>query len=315
MNFNQEYYQSLPQHNIEQIEFLLYQYDSGSINKEMFFEEVRQIIGDEGAALFFNINQEQEIKTEKLVDVIEYSGVDLKRETDIFNRESVRNLRVYDEHSFVREREAGRLDELSELLDRDLFSDYIQKLTNSRQIGTNANAVEYLFKGLKSKLCDLIEKADFASKIRTDYIKHQFDLKLVELNDVKKQLFVLEEEDKIAMEDLRRKNPAELEVASEIKPEYKEREDVLIKKKTANILALEALGSKKTDFMNFEDELISETETGKNYPLVNLFSDENINEMERKIKTRRITLEDMLFVFENDPRYEKSLFVMQHYFK
>lgn len=314
MNLNQEFLKTLPPHISSEIDILIYKLQNEIINIDEFYQDIGQLIGDDGLNNLFNNIKGKDIKTEKLVDVIEYSGVDLKRETDIFNKDSVKQLREYDDsYLFETDGDIENNYELDELLDINLFSDYLQKLCNSRQIGIKAECIKYFFKGLKNKLSEIIEKADFASKIRTDYVKQQFNLQLKELNDVKKQLFVLEEEDKLAMTNLREKNPIELEDVIEIKPEHKEREDVLIKKKMANTLALEALGSKKTEFIDFEDESL--TETKKNYPLVNLFNEESINEMERKIKTRRITVEDIIFVLENDPNYEKSLFVIQHYFK
>lgn len=314
MNLNQEFLKTLPPHISSEIDILIYKLQNEIINIDEFYQDIGQLIGDDGLNNLFNNIKGKDIKTEKLVDVIEYSGVDLKRETDIFNKDSVKQLREYDDsYLFETDGDIENNYELDELLDINLFSDYLQKLCNSRQIGIKAECIKYFFKGLKNKLSEIIEKADFASKIRTDYVKQQFNLQLKELNDVKKQLFVLEEEDKLAMANLREKNPIELEDVIEIKPEHKEREDVLIKKKMANTLALEALGSKKTEFIDFEDESL--TETKKNYPLVNLFNEESINEMERKIKTRRITVEDIIFVLENDPNYEKSLFVIQHYFK
>ena len=253
----------------------------------------------------------EKTKTEKLVDVIEYSGVDLKKETDIFNRDSVKQLRDYDDAYILDDYEHN--DELEELLDISDFSDFLQKLCNSRQIGIRAECIQYFSKGLKSKLLEVIEKADFASKIRTDFVIQQFNVKVQELNDIKKQLYVLEEEERAGLENLRKNNPNELEDVTVEKPEMKEREDVLIKKKQANTLALQALGSKKTEFLDFDDDL--NQHNGSDYPHVNLFGEQAIKEVERNIKTRRITVEDVLFVLESDPKYEKSLFVIQHYFK
>ena len=310
MMVNQEFLKSLPPNLCAEIELLIYKLSQEIITADEFYKEMTTLVDHRTLDKLLNI-EGKDIKTEKLVDVIEYSGVDLKKETDIFNRDSVKQLRDYDDAYILDDYEHN--DELEELLDISDFSDFLQKLCNSWQIGIRAECIQYFFKGLKSKLLEVIEKADFASKIRTDFVIQQFNVKVQELNDIKKQLYVLEEEERAGLENLRKNNPNELEDVTVEKPEMKEREDVLIKKKQANTLALQALGSKKTEFLDFDDDL--NQHNGSDYPHVNLFGEQAIKEVERNIKTRRITVENVLFVLESDPKYEKSLFVIQHYFK
>ena len=90
-----------------------------------------------------------------------------------------------------------------------------------------------------------------------------------------------------------------------------EREDLLIKKRMSNTVALAALGGSQKLWMSMCDTTNNkESET----QLRSLYSPYDEKEHEKRVKDRTLTMGDFLFVLEHDRRYNKSIITIQQYF-
>ncbi|EJW03737.1 hypothetical protein EDEG_01975 [Edhazardia aedis USNM 41457] len=87
-----------------------------------------------------------------------------------------------------------------------------------------------------------------------------------------------------------------------------EREDLIVKKRMSNSVALAALGSKKFNWMdeasNSEKESVMES----------LYAPYDDKEFLEKVRDRTVTHEDFMYVLEHDKRYNKSIFTIGQYF-
>ncbi|KRH91911.1 TATA box binding protein (TBP)-associated factor, RNA polymerase II, partial [Pseudoloma neurophilia] len=121
-------------------------------------------------------------------------------------------------------------------------------------------------------------------------------------NDIKRQLFVLEQIEKNGIEKM-------LDLKQEVvKKKIMEREDLLVKKRLSNSVAMAALGQKKL----WSTEKKEKT---KKPQFLSIYSPYNEKEIEKKINQRKIILEDYIFIMERDKRYNKSIFIIKEYFK
>ncbi|KAF7684099.1 Transcription initiation factor TFIID subunit 4 [Astathelohania contejeani] len=287
------------------------------LNKEkspnQFFVQCRELLGTEDFNnLFIRGTQGHKehpasahsAKTEYLHDIIQYAGVDLKEEADNIVKDNVERI------GHVYRYEEDRAARLDSLLNVDLFVEYVNRLSYMRGIKVSNECYEALFKGLRRKLLDLLDRMNQASRIRVDALRSEFVIKVC--NDTKRQLWVLEEAEKKAMEKLKiKRSDGEDEQKKKIRKTIQEREDLIIKKRMSNSVALAALGIQQKSWMNIDNTVtVKENDT----PFQSLFAPFNEKEFERKIKNRTITVQDLIYVFSRDKRYNKSIFTIQQYF-
>ncbi|KAI5177594.1 hypothetical protein PAEPH01_2484, partial [Pancytospora epiphaga] len=90
-----------------------------------------------------------------------------------------------------------------------------------------------------------------------------------------------------------------------------EREDLLIKKRQSNTIAMAAMGLKQKSWMN-----VGALKTGEESCKFNsIYSPFDEKAFDERVKNCIITMKDFLYVLERDKRYNKSIFLIQHYFK
>ncbi|KAM0675809.1 hypothetical protein GVAV_000584 [Gurleya vavrai] len=302
---NNNFLESLPQEEKEIIEDLYQQVLDNEISKQDFFNKVRELIGSQNLLHLFNKSQETQIKTDHLQDIIQYAGVDLKEEQENITRDAeIYREMAYDSVNYDLEDYNSTAESL---LNVQLFVEFINRIILARGMKINDEAYQTTFMVLKRKICDFIDKLVEASKIRVDASRNEFNL-LVE-NDIRRQLWVLEQNEQREMEKLKFKRDDD-EHKKKIKKTVQEREDLLIKKRMSNTVALAALGSKQKSWMSFGEESIKENET----PFHSLYSPFDEKEQDRKVFDRVINMQDFLYVLEHDKRYNKSIITIQQYF-
>jgi hypothetical protein len=245
-----------------------------------------------------------DVKTEQLQDIIQYSGVDLKEEAENIVKESEHHLG----NSYSEEVDYRNM--LESLLNPELFVEYVNNLVGIRGMKISKECYYTLFMALKRKLLDMIEKMIEISKIRVDMPRTEYIIKIE--NDIRRQLWCLEENEKREMEKLfYKKGDNEDEEKKKIKKTVQEREDLIIKKRLSNNVALAALGSQHKSWMSVGDVTsVVEKET----PFQSLYAPFNEKEQERKVRERSITMADFIYVLEHDKRYSKSIFTIGNYF-
>lgn len=284
---NKEVLESLPPQQRKTIEKLYMSVIRNEITPDEFFAECNAYLGN---AIFEQLfPTEKEIKTEKLSDIIEYSGVNLKEEMEMMK--GMENMEYMYQDTDIKT-------EMEYIVDSDLFTDFIKSIVSSRSISITTDAVKYLFYALRRYLIDLIEKIDRACYFRVDPGKLKYNLKME--NDIKRQLWYLDEREKKDMLNFKESEKKEKKV-------IQEREDLLIKKRLSNTVALAALGSQKKSWM--DADVVEDNQ------FLSLYAPVDEREIEKKINNRRLTMDDFLFVFERDKRYSKSIFTVQLYYK
>lgn len=299
---------TLPPHIQVKISSLYQNFRDGRMSAEKFYEQAESILGRNLFDKIFDtksLGQSKDIKSDKLDDVFEYSGVDLKKEQENIVRDVDSAMRgdAY-RHS------ADQNNKLEVLFDKIVFDEFLGKFKRNKMVNIDPECTNILFQATFRRVKDLIDQMNMVSKVRVDFSKEKMNVMLKVENDVKKQLYLLEEE--LKNEELRTFNKKESAEEIEKKKNYKEREDLLVKKRASNNLALQALGSQKTDdWLDFDDMDFSE-KTSKFTKPSTVF---NEKEVERRITLRKITIEDVIFVFECDKEISRSLLLMEQYFK
>lgn len=250
-------------------------------------------------------NTQKEIKTERLQDIIEYAGVNLKEEQENFGKENalIDNSEILDE---------DKKNSIDYLFDIPMIVQFVNLIANKKKLQVDDNVYHALFLSLKRKLTEILEKMTEACELRVDFYENKNTTKIE--NDIKRQLWVLEEVEKKEMEKLlcKKKGDDEDEQKKRQKKSLQEREDILIKKRLSNNVALAALGIQKKSWM-INEESIGKQE--KKSSFISLYAPYNEKEMEKKIYNRKIVLDDFIFVMEKDKRYNKSVFLIKEYFK
>ncbi|ELA48222.1 hypothetical protein VCUG_00263 [Vavraia culicis subsp. floridensis] len=249
--------------------------------------------------------QQKEIKTERLQDIIEYAGVNLKEEQENIGREN-----MVDQELEINEED--RRNSLEYLFDVEIFVQYANFIARKRGMEVDDSAYHALFLALKRKLTEIIEKMVKACEFRVDYIKSEAVTKIE--NDIRRQLWVLEEQERKEIDKTLCKKGVDDEDSQKkkLKKNVQEREDLIIKKRLSNTVALAALGIQRKSWMN-TDEAMGKPE--KKSLFQSLYSPYNEKEMEKKIINRKVILDDFIYVLERDKRYNKSVFTIKEYFK
>lgn len=241
----------------------------------------------------------EEIKTEYIEDIMQYSGIDLKEEADNIVKEAEHHV------SAGTYEDTDVNSQIDSLFNVGPFKDFLGKICTARGVRMTDEGMRLLFMVIKRKILDLTDKMDEACKTRTEARLADFSFQID--NEVTKQLWYLNELEKVRMEKLMIKKDEDLKKKKVIQ----EREDLLIKKRQSNTVAMAAMGIKQRSWMSTDSSKMSE-DSSKFSSIYSPFDEKAFDD---KIKGRIITMKDFLYVLERDKRYNKSIFLIQHYFK
>lgn len=277
------------------------QYNDKEISRSYFLNRVREIIGNDGVSMLFSkINDE--IRPDQLHDVIQYAGVDLKEEQDFIVREAEFESASNESCDDIRT-------QVESLLNIDLFSEFIGRILKSRAMSITDDAYYTMYIILRRRMTDFVEKLVEASMVRVEKGRTNYNIDII--NDIKRQLWCLEQGEQREMDALNFKKDED-DGRKKLKKTVHEREDLIIKKRMSNSIALAALGGSQKLWMN-ADELQGSKDTESQ--LMSLYSPYDDKEHDRKMKERTITMRDFIFVIENDKRYNKSIITIQQYYQ
>ncbi|KAH9411715.1 putative transcription initiation factor TFIID [Ordospora pajunii] len=306
---NKEAFDKLPLDKKKIIEAAYFSTVRKEISASQFFGVCRGALSKEQFESLFSSNMgggpskvQEEIKTEHLQDIIQYSGVDLKEEAEQIVRDAETNVNFgeYDDEDVN--------GQMSSLLNVQLFREFIMRAGSSRKVMIGEESLLLLFQVIKRKMIDFIEKMESASRNRVEYNLSEFIIRIN--NDLSRQLWCLEQIEKTEMEKFMIKKGEE-EGKKKVKRTIQEREDLVIKKRMSNTVALAALGIQQKSWMSAEDVRMNEENTSFN----SIYSPFDEKALDRKVQNRTITMKDFLYVLERDRRYNKSIFTIQHYFR
>ncbi|KAM0687020.1 hypothetical protein COBT_001747, partial [Conglomerata obtusa] len=300
---NVHFLESLTPEEREIIEDMHQQVLDEELEPSTFFNKVKELIGTQGLALLFSKTTDNDIKTDQLQDIIQYSGVDLKEEQDIIAKDT-EQYQYNETGDFRLDDQQGSAESL---LNIPHFIDFVNRIVGARGMSIAEDVYHTTYLVLRRKLADFVDKLVESSKLRVDVSRSEYTV-LVE-NDIRRQLWCLEQNEQKEMDRLKCKKEDD-EHKKKLRKTVQEREDLLIKKRMSNTVALAALGSKQKSWMNFGDGGVKENET----PFQSLYSPFDEKEHERKVGERIITMQDFLHVLEHDKRYNKSIFTIQQYF-
>jgi hypothetical protein len=283
-----------------------------AFNKEIgpndFFEICKQTLTEEEYEFLFNQElateqQNEEIKTEHIEDIMQYTGVDLREEAEKIVKEAEYNVGY--EPADNKEDRNLRIDSLFNPV---LFQDFVLRVSAQRQMKISNDSIFLIFRIIQRKITDLISKLENTSKVRVEAYLSDFNFKIQ--NEVSKQLWYLNEMEKVLQEKLQVKK----EDDSKKKKVIQEREDLVIKKRQSSSVAMAAMASMGIEQKSWMigDGLKSLEDNSNFTPIYSPFDEKGYD---NRIKNRTITLKDFIYVLEKDKRYNKSIFLVQYYFK
>ncbi|RVD93123.1 TATA binding associated factor 4 [Tubulinosema ratisbonensis] len=307
---NNEFLESLQPNKKNKIKTALESLSNKTLTSASFLEICRMTLDENEYQMLFHTNrtyqqkstQPDEIKTEFLHDIMHYSGIDLKQETE--------NLREAEEYtSFGYDLMQERDNEISSFFNMTVLIDSCNKICKNKKLTVDNEVYYLLFLGIKRKLLDLFDKMVSACKMRVEEELQSYVIRID--NDIRRQLWVLEQEEKKEFEKLKIER-FENDERKRLKRAIEEREDLVIKKRMSNTIALQALGRQQKSWMDAPD---SDVNIDKDTQFQSLYSPFNEKDLEKRIVNKQITMEDYLFVMERDKRYSKSIATIQHYYK
>lgn len=307
---NREIFEKLPGHKKQVVEKAYFAAYNKEITPSDFFIICRRTLSDvEYSALFNEGNGDtaqkesqktEDIKTEHIEDIMQYSGIDLKEEAENITRYAESNV-GFDQYDTAEDRRS----KIESLFNTRAFQDFILKVCMQRNIRITNEGVYLIFQIMKRKILDFTDKMDAASRIRTEASLGEYNFKIE--NEVCKQLWYLNELEKIKLDKLMIKK----EEDPKKKKIIQEREDLLIKKRQSSNVAMAAMGIEQKSWMIGDGQSNSE-DASKFTPIYAPFDEKGFD---GKIKGRIIAMKDFIYVLERDKRYNKSVFLIQHYFK
>jgi len=307
---DKEVFDRLPEHKKQILEKAYFSAYNKDITPSDFFNICKKTLTEaEYNALFHEFGSEneqkeqqqtEEIKTEHIEDIIQYSGIDLKEEADNMNKLAEKNI-GYGQYENVEDKNS----KIESLFNPQAFQDFIVKICSQRHLKITSEGIYLMFQIMKRKILDFTERMDAASKIRAEANLSEFNFKID--NEVCKQLWYLNEMEKVKLEKLMIKK----EEDPKKKKVIQEREDLLIKKRQSSNVAMAAMGIEQKSWMT-GDGLKANEDNSKFTPIYSPFDEKGF---EQKIKGRSISMKDFIYVIERDKRYNKSIFLIQHYFK
>jgi hypothetical protein len=302
---NKEEFEKLPNEKKKIVEAAYFTALRKEITPAQFFAVCRESLTPEQFKCLFSKKEQREqedIKTEHLQDIMQYAGVDLREEAEHIAKETEGRL------GFGSYGDEDSDNQMYSLLNVQPFREFIQRAAKSRSVYVSEDSFYFLFQVLKRKLLDFLEKMDDACRHRVEYSLSEYIIRIN--NDLSRQLWCLEQIEKMEYEKLTIRRSDE-ESKKKAKKTVQEREDLLIKKRLSNTVALAALGIQQKSWMNAEDTRVNEENTVFN----SIYSPFDEKALERKVVGRSITMRDFVYVLERDKRYNKSIFTIQHYFK
>lgn len=281
----------------------------GRMNMEDFLLMCEPIVSPQEFAAIFDTQLPKqtplnvEIKTEHLQDIIQYSGIDLKAEAENIAKESERLI------AFTYDTRMDYNDDPNSLFNMKALVDLVGRICRARKVNVLDDVYYVIFLIVRKKLADVYEKMVRVSKIRVGEEMHGYIIRIE--NDIRRQLWVLEQIEKEEFKKLKIEK-VDSDEKKKLKKVIEEREDLLIKKKLSNTVALAALGIQQKSWMNADD--------GSNFDhsdsqFQSIYAPFNEKDLEKKTLNRQVTVEDFLFVLERDKRYNKSIFTVQQYYK
>lgn len=241
-----------------------------------------------------------EQKPEYISDIIQYAGVNLKEEALQIAKEAEVDMLQEDARGLP----TDTRNSVESLFDTTAYAQLVNKICKLRTINISEKALQVMFQASKRKLLDLLEKLIQHSKARTDLARNDYLIRIE--NDKRRQIWFLEQEEKLEMDKYRQKKDAdEGDGKKKWRKLLQEREDLIIKKRLSNNVALAALGSQRKSWMDAASSPEDETS-----PYLTLF--QGSEDRAQKGSPRTITKEDFLGVLSRDKRYNKSVFTIRH---
>lgn len=245
------------------------------------------------------MDKQEDIKTEYIEDIMQYSGIDLREEAENITKETEYSVRFDQQDN--REDRNSKIESLFKPLP---FQEFIIKIARQKQMRITPEGIYLLFQIMKRKILDLVDKLDSASKIRVEGGLTGFNFKIE--NEVSKQLWYLNEMEKVLEDKLMLKREEESK-----KKTIQEREDLVIRKKQSSSVAMAAMGIEQKSWMMGEGTRSGE-DSSKFTPIYTPFDEKGFD---NQVKNRSITMKDFVYVLERDKRYNKSVFLVQYYFR
>lgn len=292
---NKDVFESLSDLKKRKIEDAYYSASNKQITPSDFFRICKELLSAEEYNNLFP--RTTEIKTEHLEDILQYSGIDLKEENEKIMEYNLNYAQDdYEDYN----------DQIQSLCNIKLFQEYIQKIAKTRKLVVSDQVYHLLFLILKRKLLEYADRMEEMSLIRTDAIVLNQNLSIK--NDLTRQLWVLEQ---IEMSEMEKLNINKNDDKKSKKKNIQEREDLVVKKKLSNTVALQALGMQHKSWMSGEDQVVNKNST----KFKSIYSPYDDKLIERNLSNRTINMKDFLCVLEKDKRYNKSIFTIQHFFK
>lgn len=309
---NRESFETLPDNKKIIIEKAYFSAYSKEITPSDFFGICRETLTDDEYDSLFSQNantaqepevQQEEIKTEHIEDIMQYTGVDLKEEAEKIVKEAEYNVGY--EPADNKEDKNLRVESL---FNSGLFQDFVLRIAGQRQMKITNEAIYLIFQIMKRKILDLNDKLESTCKVRVEGALTEFNFKIE--NEVSKQLWYLNEMEKSLQDKLMVKK----EDDQKKKKVIQEREDLVIKKRQSSSVAMAAMASMGIEQKSWMvgDGLKTAEDNSNFTPIYSPFDEKGF---ENKVKNRTITMKDFIYVLEKDKRYNKSIFLVQYYFK
>ncbi|KAI5136286.1 hypothetical protein NEAUS06_1844 [Nematocida ausubeli] len=310
--FNKETIESLPSEAKKELSSLAERYKKGEINASEYKKCCTDVIMEHSEGKDEE-EQPQEIrrgrpsakddqKPEYMSDIIHYAGVNLKEEALHIANEAEDSLPFDDMKGKVYDYKNA----MESLFDVRIYSYFLEKISKLREIGVSDDASNLLFQAAKRKILDLLEKMIQQSKVRMDISRNDYLIRIE--NDRRRQMWFLEQEEKLEMDKYRQKKEGdEADGKKKWRKALQDREDLIIKKRLSNNVALAALGSQPKSWMSASTQNTDDGST----PYLNLF--QGSDERSQKTNNSRIIIkDDFLNVLSRDKRYNKSIFTIKH---
>lgn len=240
-------------------------------------------------------------KPEYMSDIIHYAGVNLKEEAMHIAKETEQGLPI-DEGLRLTTDFQNTVDSL---FDSSVFVYFVKKICSLRDVNVSEEAMQVVFQACKRKIMDLLEKMIQQSKFRTDVARSEYLIRIE--NDRRRQLWFLEQEERIEMEKYKsKKEDDDGDGNRKWRKILQEREDLIIKKRLSNNVALAALGSQPKSWMASTASSVDDGSA----PYLTLL--QGPEERTQKSTVRIINKEDFLSVLSRDKKYNKSIFTIKN---
>ncbi|ORE00580.1 hypothetical protein A0H76_2382 [Hepatospora eriocheir] len=319
MKINRDFYVKLDKEKKELIEKTYYSLKGGSIQYNDFIDICKSVLDtDEYDQLFFESEEtnitskpqreetyddrgdekgdgrEEKKKKDNIDDVMHYTGIDLKEEADNITKDLdyVGNLQNvgFD----------NTLNGFDDMFNVNQLTKFINSCCINRNVKITEDAVNLIFNTLYRKIRDLLDKLNEASKLRTNTGVLVRDMGV--LNEHSKQLWYLNEYEK----ELHLKLNLKKEEERQKRKQVTEREDLVIKKRQSNTVAMAAMGIKQKSWMKHDSQKDDDINRFEQ-----LYAQIDYQAFEKQQDNRIITVDDLIYVLEKDKRFSKSVFLLQ----